>query len=55
MRLHNKTPAEAAGIDLRLDNKNPARDIIQTSAIASLKENNFSALWIISWAKEWRG
>jgi putative transposase len=38
---NNQTPAEAAGIDLKLDKQNPMKDLIVKSAIASQKETNF--------------
>jgi len=37
----NQTPAEAAGIDLKLDKQNPMKDLIVKSAVASQKETNF--------------
>lgn len=36
----NRTPAEAAGIDLKLDKQNPMKDLIVKSATASQKEKN---------------
>jgi hypothetical protein len=38
--LNNQTPAEAAGLDLKLNKQNPMNDLIVKSATASLKETN---------------